>query len=224
MPPSDVKCSSSQPLRLGIGESGVYYLVDSSNSRIPLDDYIKACCSGPSSQNDCFRLRFTAINEKIPKQVLPVQDMGLAVSIEDSFIPPDFSLYIDPTLLEKTPVVISEKPSTPLDIPDTSYYINTADIFTGAAAASALIISALQAASNAKKQAESAKCCSDSKISYNELNTKLSRLEADIKRKSETDNKALHAEMYEHYKELKDLKEDSENVKDLLGKLVDRMK
>lgn len=82
----------------------------------------------------------------------------------------------------------------------------------------ALLYSAYNQIKQKKKQLEESKCCSESKINYEKLNTKIENLIS----QSESNKKALYTEIYENYKELKELKEDSTEIKQVVSKLIDR--
>lgn len=82
----------------------------------------------------------------------------------------------------------------------------------------ALIYSAYNQIKQKKKQLEESKCCSESKLNYEKLNTKIEKLISE----SESNKKALYTEIYDHYKELKELKEDATELKEVISKLIDR--
>jgi len=82
----------------------------------------------------------------------------------------------------------------------------------------ALLYSAYNQIKQKKKQLEESKCCSESKLNYEKLNTKIENLIS----QSESNKKALYTEIYENYKELKELKEDSTEIKQVVSKLIDR--
>lgn len=94
----------------------------------------------------------------------------------------------------------------------------------GLIASVALALAIFQQAKQKKNEAESHKCCSESKIKLSDLDAKIQKLDAKIDEKTQKESKALHAEIYEQYKEIKDLKEDSEHVKEVLQQMIDFMK
>ena len=67
-----------------------------------------------------------------------------------------------------------------------------------------------------KKQLEESKCCAESKINYEKLNAKLEELIS----KSESNKKALYAEVYEHYKELKEMKGIGKGTIDRINEII----
>ncbi len=111
----------------------------------------------------------------------------------------------------------------PIDIPkppDNTSLLSTNELFVGGTAVLALAMSAIQQIKKKKEQLEQQKCCNDSKISINKLETDIKELQA----KEKESSKALHAEIYEQYKELKELRDDSQEVKEILSKVIDKLK
>jgi predicted phage-related endonuclease len=104
--------------------------------------------------------------------------------------------------------------------PEDASILSTNELFVGGTAILALAMSAMQQIKKKKEQLEQQKCCSDSKISINKLETDIKELQA----KEKESNKTLHAEIYEQYKELKELRDDSQEVKEILSKVIDKLK
>ncbi len=94
----------------------------------------------------------------------------------------------------------------------------------GIVAGLAMLLSVVQQVRQKKKEVESEKCCADSKVKFTEYDSKIQKLDIKIEERTKEESKALHAEMYEQYKELKELRDDSEQVKELLTKVVHNLK
>lgn len=109
-----------------------------------------------------------------------------------------------------------------LDIPPLEKEADTP--VAGIVAALAMALSVAQQVRQKKNEAESQKCCTDSKVRFSEYDNKLQRLDVKIEERTKEESKAIHAEMYEQYKELKELREDSEEVKNILTKVVNSIK
>ena len=205
-------------LSLGISSSGKYYLVDTTTSEnIGLDEYIDYCCQ---NGEDCIKL--SVLYSESPKKTAKKQepsDMCIDYQFSTDNYSPDLTLSILPAFTETKSYTSQEPPEVvPVEYP------NILDAFTAVAASAALVLGIIQSANSKKRELESAKCCSESKLNIERLDSKLAELDKRIDSARTKDNKALHAEMYEHYKELKELKEDSDNLKDILQKVVERLK
>jgi hypothetical protein len=212
-----------QGLSLGVSSSGKYYLVDTRTSEnIELDRYIDTCCA---TGEDCFKLSVLYSEHRGTTKPISSKDMCLDYSFNTENYSPDLQLAILPEYIEPDTAVISESHVTVSeDKQEYSYPISISDSVTTIAASIAMVMAVMQNARAKKRELESAKCCSDSKINIEKLDSKISDLDKRLDSIREKDNKAIHAEMYEHYKELKELKEDSENLKDILQKVVERLK
>ena len=225
MPPVPPYCDfkNRQGLSLGISVSGKYYLVDTKSSEnVGLDEYLDSCCS---SGEDCIKLSVLYSEAKNTNKNTQAKDMCLDYQFNSDNYSPDLHLTVLPEFIYTEPKVMSEVVEVvnrqPEDLPSD---INIVDSLTALAASAALIIGIMQNARAKKRELESAKCCSESKFNIERLDSKLSELDKRIDSARVKDNKALHAEMYEHYKELKELKEDSDELKDILQKVVERLK
>jgi hypothetical protein len=225
MPPLPAYCSfkSRQGLSLGVSSSGKYYLVDTRLSEsIGLDEYLDSCCS---NGEDCIKLSVLYSNSPKPAKNTGPSDMCLDYEFNSQNYSPDLQLTVLPEFINTEPKVMSEtRQQESIVKPDIPQVLNIPDSLTAVAASAAILMAIVQNAKAKKRELESAKCCSDSKISIERLDSKLTDLDKRLDAVREKDNKALHAEMYEHYKELKELKEDSDNLKDILDKVVERLK
>jgi hypothetical protein len=225
MPPVPPYCDfkNRQGLSLGISTSGKYYLVDTKSSEnVGLDEYLDSCCS---SGEDCIKLSVLYSEAKNTNKNTKAKDMCLDYQFNSDNYSPDLHLTVLPEFIYTEPKVMSEVVEVvnqqPEDLPSD---INIVDSLTALAASAALILGVVQNARAKKRELESAKCCSESKLNIERLDSKLAELDKRIDSARTKDNKALHAEMYEHYKELKELKEDSDELKDILQKVVERLK
>lgn len=175
---------------------------------ITTDDFVN-CPIG-----DNVRFVFDMVDEPIKKKTIlkpVIQDDGVPFySAEPT--PIDLSLKIEPIMYTQT------KENKPIQEPDLPFDV------TGLIASSALVLAIIQQAYQKKKQAESAKCCSDSKIKISQLDSEIKRLETKIETKNEESSKALHAEIVEQYKEMKELRDDANDVKEVVQRLIDREK
>ena len=79
-----------------------------------------------------------------------------------------------------------------------------------------MIYSIINQAKQKKDKLEQTKCCTESKLNYEKLNAKIEKIIAD----NESNKKTLYAEVYEHYKELK---EDTDNLKNVVSKIIDKI-
>jgi hypothetical protein len=52
----------------------------------------------------------------------------------------------------------------------------------------------------------------------------MEKIKGEINSKQESSNKAIYAEMFEHYKELKETKDDLDNMKDIMEKVIEKSK
>ncbi len=134
------------------------------------------------------------------------------ISFFSEYSKPEFKLEYTPVMYKATQVT-----TVPKNTNNSSY----GDVFVGLAATAALAMSAIQQIKKKKEQLENQKCCSESKISINKLETDITKLKTELETKTKESSKALHAEIYEQYKEIKEMREDAENIKDIVSKLVD---
>ena len=204
---TDTKCpittlEQRQDVLLGVGASGkLYFFIKNGQYKLTEDEFF-ACID----QELLFepRIGFKIATEK-PK--VQSQEPFYSAPIEKQ----DLSLKIQPIMYQ-----------APIDIPkppDNTSLLSTNELFVGGTAVLALAMSAIQQIKKKKEQLEQQKCCNDSKMSINKLETDIKELQA----KEKESSKALHAEIYEQYKELKELRDDSQEVKEILSKVIDKL-
>ena len=111
-----------------------------------------------------------------------------------------------------------EPETTPI-IPPDPYSIS--DIFTGIAASTALLMSVVQQVRQKKKEVESSLCCNNNKMEISKFDMKLQKLETEMKANAEKDKKSFFAEVIETQREIKNIKEDFENNKETIQKLIE---
>ena len=143
----------------------------------------------------------------------------LPMVTQDSFKPDLSGLsiqFVEPLpQLEKVKLQVEEEPNP---------FFTPADLMIGGVSSLVMVMAVVQTINQKRKEAESAKCCSDNKLSVSNIDAKVTKLEAELKAKAEESNKVLHAEIYEQYKEMKDLREDAQGVKEILSKVIDKIK
>lgn len=171
-----------------------------SNTFITMD-YFYACDLG----ND---VRFVFyIDQELPSQIKKksiFKKQDILKSFQTAIDYPNFELH-KPELIK-------------LNLESHQQKENYTDVIGVTLGSLALLYSAYNQIKQKKKQLEESKCCSESKINYEKLNTKIENLIS----QSESNKKALYTEIYENYKELKELKEDSTEIKQVVSKLIDR--
>lgn len=171
-----------------------------SNTFITMD-YFYACDLG----ND---VRFVFyIDQELPSQIKKksiFKKQDILKSFQTAIDYPNFELH-KPELIK-------------LNLESHQQKENYTDVIGVTLGSLALLYSAYNQIKQKKKQLEQSKCCSESKINYEKLNTKIENLIS----QSESNKKALYTEIYENYKELKELKEDSTEIKQVVSKLIDR--
>ena len=154
-----------------------------------------------------------------PKLAKPTPVIMPMVSQDSSFKPDLSSLsisFVEPLpQLEKVKLQVEEEPNP---------FFTPADLMIGGVSSLVMVMAVVQSINQKRKEAESAKCCSDNKLSVSNIDAKVTKLETELKAKAEESNKALHAEIYEQYKEMKELREDAQEVKDILSKVIDKLK
>lgn len=130
--------------------------------------------------------------------------------------PKPFNTLIDyPKYELKKPDLIKLKLENTIEPPKES----NLDVFALGIGLLGVAYSAFNQIKQKKKQLEESKCCAESKMNYEKLNAKLEEFIS----KSESNKKALYAEVYEHYKELKEMKEDTDNLKEVISKIIDKI-
>lgn len=202
-----------ESLKFGIGrESGMlYYYLERQGIYLTQEEF-EACEIGED-----VKVVMNYNTEKV-KSVMRKPVVDVDANLPPFKVDPPSSIkLIDTNLTQLESITLKEQP---VEAP----FFSPADMALGGVSTFVMVMSILQTVNQKKKEAESKKCCSDTKIAYNNLEAKVSKLEADFKAKAEENSKALHAELYEQYKELKDLKEDSKEVKEILSKVIDKIK
>lgn len=159
-----------------------------------------------------------------PKLGKPVPSFKLGKPIptlvtQDTFKPDLSSLSIEFVKplpqLEKVKLQVEEEPNP---------FFTPADLMIGGVSSLVMVMAVVQTINQKRKEAESAKCCSDNKLSISNIDAKVTKLEAELKAKAEESNKSLHAEIYEQYREMREIREDAQEVKDILSKVIDKIK
>ena len=98
---------------------------------------------------------------------------------------------------------------------------NISDIFTPFLASLALVLSVAQQIKQKKKETESEICCNNNKLEISKFDAKLQKLETEIKANAQKEKKSLIAEIIETRKELKDIKDDFNEITDVIEKIID---
>jgi hypothetical protein len=148
----------------------------------------------------------------IQEELQPILKKKQTFKKQDNQIP--FNTNIDyPTYVLNKPENISLNIK---DVPDDKLEI---DPIATTLATIGIVYAYLNQIKQKKKQLENSKCCTDSKIELEKLNIKIDKLISD----NESNKKTMYAEIYDHYKELKELKEDSTEIKSVVSKLIDRI-
>lgn len=203
----------NEDLSFGESESGrIYLFLKKANKYIPFDN-INDCIWGDNN-----KFVFYVQEEPKPKKSISFLKKPTASKpFNTHVVYPKYELKLQ----EMKPLTLDAHEPLPIQLPEEKYNLN--DIFVGSAAGIAMLLSVIQQVKQKKQQAESAKCCSESKIEIQKINYKFQELEQKINAKNEKENKALYAEMYEHYKELKEVKEDIDSTKEVLSKAINHI-
>ena len=98
---------------------------------------------------------------------------------------------------------------------------NISDIFTPFLASLALVLSVAQQIKQKKKETESEICCNNNKLEISKFDAKLQKLETEIKANAQKEKKSLIAEIIETRKELKEIKDDFNEITDVIEKIID---
>lgn len=151
-----------------------------------------------------------------PKKVVPVEPLDLPKPrpFNDSdYEKPEYNLTLDNSLF------ITAKTEPIQDVPKTEYDLP----IEGMVATVAMALALIQQVKQKKNEAESKKCCTESKFKFSEYDSKIEKLNLKIDEKTKQETKTLQAEMYEQYKELKDLRSDAEELKGVVSNLLTYM-
>lgn len=152
-----------------------------------------------------------------PKKVVPMEPLDLPKPkpFNDSdYAKPEYNLTLDSRLFVA---------STLQDTHETSADPTVVSI-EGIVATVAIALTLLQQVRQKKNDAESKKCCIDNKLKFTEYETKLQNLEVKLNERTKEESKALHAEIYEQYKSLKELRDDTDDLKSILSRVINTIK
>jgi hypothetical protein len=159
-------------------------------------------------------------NEKVKKHASNYPDLSLT-PFNNNFdynLSPSKLVLTDMGVLHYEEQSQSEPVSTSTTPPNTT---SLGDIFTGSAAAIAMVMAVMQQVKQKKNEAEATMCCNNNKIEISKFDMKLQKLETEIKAKTEKDNKGMFAEILETRKEIKDIKEEFASGKEDLQKIIE---
>lgn len=213
-------CEISGEIKIGSNESGQTF-ISYGNQWITLEEF-KYCNILPNTK---FVLKIAEEKVKI-KDVKIHSNYGNVSSFNDNH---DYSLSFplklnDFGLVDTTLYAETQQPqSKPIDPPD-NITSNITDFIIGGTAFIAMIMSILQQIHQKKKETEASICCNNNKVNIQKLQTELKSLEQQINTSQEKSNKTLHAEIFEQYKEIKDIKENFNELQDIIEKVIDRKK
>lgn len=213
-------CEISGEIKIGTNESGQTF-IGYGNQWITLEEF-KYCNILPNTK---FVLKIAEEKVKI-KDVKIHSNYGTVSSFNDNH---DYSLSFplnlnDFGLVDTTLYAETQQPqSKPIDPPD-NITSNITDFIIGGTAFIAMIMSILQQIRQKKKETDASVCCNNNKVNIQKLQTELKSLEQQINTSQEKSNKALHAEIFEQYKEIKDIKENFNELQNIIEKVIDREK
>lgn len=204
----------NEELAFGETQSGkVFLALKKANKFIPMED-IDKCIWG---ENNKFVFYVQEEPQAKPKVSFLKKPLVQSKPFNTYITYPKYELELE----QIKPLII--QPQKEIVEPVNTPELAVQDLFVGGAATIAMILSVLQQVKQKKQEAESAKCCSESKIEIQKINYKFQEFEQKINAKNEKENKALYAEMYEHYKELKEVKEDIDSTKEVLSKAINHI-
>ncbi len=188
----------NEELAFAESETTVYLWLKTSNKFIPFSE-LENCKWGDNT-----KFVFNIVNEPLkPKSVFKkIKPTQPPFNTKVNY--PEYKLTLPEITIPKQEPVIPVSPEQSLN-----------DLFIGGAASVALLLSVIQQIKQKKKESESANCCA--KIQH--IETEFNK----IQQESKESNKTLHAEIIEQYKEMKELKEDANEVKEILSKIIDKL-
>lgn len=189
----------NEELAFAESQTTVYLWLKTSNRFIPFADLDK-CVWGDNT-----KFVFNIVNEPLkPKSIFKkVKPVDPPFNTKTEY--PEYKLTFPEISIPKQEPIIPELQETSLN-----------DLFIGGAASVALLMSVIQQVKKAKEEKERSNCCAK----VVQLETEITKIQAESKQ----DNKALHAEIIEHYKEMKELRDDSLETKEIISKIIDRMR
>jgi hypothetical protein len=213
-----IVCNIKGEIKLGSNDKGETFIWwTDGNKWLTLDEFEK-CSIEPGTK---FVLRIqNEITHKVNKNVSSYND---PVSFPSFNSNNNYSLSPSPLKIQNVELKneIRQEPKHET-IPSTNNNITSiSDLFVGGAAAIAMALSVAQQIRQKKNEAEASMCCNNNKIEISKFDTKIQKLETEIKAKSEKENKGMIAEILETRKEIKDIKEEFENSQDNLKKLIE---
>ena len=202
---------------LGLGEAGgkLYFILNTAQKKLTEEEFY-ACLDSNMLLEP--RIVFSTVNETVKPAKTPPKEQSKPLEDQTKFL----SEYVKPEYKLKYTPLIYQAPKEMSKPPKLDSASSISDIFVGVAAVTALLLSTLQQAKKKKEQLEQQKCCSEAKLSINSLQTEVNKLKIDLEAKTQESSKAIHAEMYEQYKEIKEMREDADSIKDILAKLIDK--
>lgn len=189
----------NEELAFAESETTVYLWLKTSNRFIPFAD-LEKCIWGDNT-----KFVFNIVNEPLKTKPTLKKTKITTPPFNTKVEYPEYKLTI-------SEIKIPKSEPKPIEPPETS--LN--DLFIGGAASVALLMSVVQQVKKAKEEKERSNCCAK----VIQIETELNKIQIESKQ----DNKALHAEIIEHYKEMKELRDDSLETKEIISKIIDRMR
>jgi len=215
------ECIINEPMLLAMGESGTLYLYLKNSKRYITMDQLKEC-----KFEEGAKFVFYTIDEAPPNKHPPKKDKlnasyhsnGAALSFNTHS---DYSLSPDSLKIQNFTLQL-QKNEQRLPEPPDHIISSVSDFFIGGAASIAFVLSVVNQIRQKKKDAENAVCCNNNKLELNNVKVELEKVKQEVASKHEVSNKTMYAEIVHHYRELKETKEDLDNVKEILEKVIDR--
>ncbi len=188
----------NEELAFAESKTTVYLWLKTSNKFIPFSE-LENCKWGDNT-----KFVLNIVNEPIKSKPLlkkPILPVSAFYTKADY---PEYKLTFPEISIPKSEPILPE-------LPEQSFN----DMLIGGAASVALLLSVIQQIKQKKKESESANCCAKIQYIESEFNK--------IQQESKESNKTLHAEIIEQYKEMKELKEDATEVKEIISKIIDKL-
>jgi hypothetical protein len=214
-------CIINEPMMFAIGDSGIKYLyLKNSKYYIKMDD-LKDC----KFEKGAKFIIYTS-DEAPPKK----RDINKDKKNEYNYNARNDISFIDNSNYSLSPSklkierIILQNQKNEERVPENIDFISNSisDFFIGGIASIALFLSIFNQIKQKKKEIENNKCCINNKTQIENIKIEIQKNKDQCKEKNESSNKAIYAEIFEHYKELKETKEDLNNVKDILEKVIDK--
>jgi len=212
------KCIINEEIKLAENEKGeLYFYLVASKQYIPYKD-LSDCDFGDNA-----KFVFYTIDEAPPKKKVYKKNDNTGINGQ-SFVFGSSNYSLSPGKLELKEFIPLTLKEEEIPIKEELPLSNSiSDFFVGGAASVALALSVFQQVRQKKKEAESSMCCNNNKIEINSIKTELKAMKKEIEAKHESSNKAMHAEIIEHYKEMKEIKDDFDEVKNVIEKIIDKV-